>query len=302
MIATALKFPIVDSPKEFMLRMDQLGIDDVRKLVELSEQIERGTAHPDLRGARAILFRRESGTQSFLSIMRAAKRLGMAVEDASPRIICGEAVDLEALFAAGDAADFLVVDGVSRQMLTKTRDMVMTAGLRCRVINIGVHNTDQPLHALSLYRLVRSRINDNTARICFVRSTEHCPVGKAVHELLRNDQATRLSRKPDWARDFARNRFGAIPSSALITLKYPSELGRAAPDAVILSNSGDSAVEQATARYLEFIAQLPEHVPVFPAVPHDVFDAVLPRREEILDKICTTTMAVFLWMTNRTVA
>jgi len=302
MIATALRFPIADSPKEFLLRMDQLRSEDVRKLVELSEEIERAAAYPNLGRARAILFRGESGTRSFLSIMRAAKRLGMTVEDASPRIVCGEAVDREALFAAGNAADFLLVDGMSRQILSKTRDMVMTRGLSCRVINFGVHHTDQPLHALSLYRLVRSRIEatNRTARICFVESTEHCPVANAVHQLLRaNDGAAQPGRNPV----FRGSGFGAFPRSALITIKDPSELGRAAPDAVILSNSGDSYVEQATERYLEFIAQLPEHVPVFPAVPHDVFDDVLPQRvacQEMLDKICTTAMAVFLWMTNWT--
>lgn len=126
MTATTLRFPTVESPKEFLLRMDQLGIDDVGELVELSEEIERGAVHPDLRGARAILFRRESGDQSYLSTMLAAKRLGTDVEDASPKIVCGRALDAEALFSAGNAADFLIVAGVSRHMLTKTRDMVVT--------------------------------------------------------------------------------------------------------------------------------------------------------------------------------
>lgn len=314
MIATALRFPTVESPKEFLLRMDQLGLDDVEELVELSEQIERGAAHSDLRGARAVLFRRESGTRSYLSTMLAAKRLGMGVEDASARIVCGGAVDVDALFSAVNAADFLLVDGVSRHMLTKVRDMVTTAGLRCRVVNLGVCDTDQPLHVLSLYRLVRSRINaaKTTARICFVGSTDHCPVAKAVHQLLRgNDRATQQHRKPGWARGFGGHGFGAIPPSELITINDPDDIGRAAADAIILSNSGDNASEETTTRYLEIIAELPEHTPVFPAVPHDAFDpvhydafdaAVLHRvaYQEMLDKIYTTSMAVFLWMANRT--
>jgi hypothetical protein len=307
MIATALRFPTVESPKEFLLRMDQLGIDDVGELVDLSEEIERGAAHPHLRGARAILFRRESGTRSYVSTMRAAKRLGMDVEDASPRIVCGKAVDVDALFAAGNAADFLLIDGVSRHMLTKTRDMIMAAGLRCRVVNLGVHDTDQPLHTLSLYRLVRSRIDavDAAARICFVDSTNHCPVAKAVHQLLRgNDRGAQASQTPNWVRRFGGHGFGVIPLTQLVTIKDADGIGRAAPDAVILSNSGESAGDEAIVRYLEIIAELPEHVPVFPAVPHSAFDVALSRPvayQEMLDKIYSTSLAVFLWMANRTI-
>lgn len=178
--------------------------------------------------------------------------------------------------------------------------------MRCRIVSLGGDDTDQPLQSLALYRLVRNRINaaDTTARICFVGSTDHCPVAKSVHQLLRgNDHGAQPSRKPDWACGFGGHGFGAIPPSQLITINDADEIGQAPPDAIILSNSGDSASEETTTRYLEIVAELPEHTLVFPAVPHGAFDDALSQRvayQEMLDKIYTTSMAVFLWMTNRT--